>query len=104
MPGKRTGPRCSHPVNTTEGYCRPCRNEYRRKRYAQSKTAKRQTRIDAWKRQGINLTWEQYEQLLADQNGVCAICGGPPTGDYTSTMNIRQDKYEPHSAPSTTSA
>lgn len=73
-------PRCNErPKIRSVGYCRPCRNAYRRQYYRDNhERAKRQVRVDAWKRQGIELSWDEYEQLLVHQDGRCAICDDPP--------------------------
>jgi hypothetical protein len=31
-----------------------------------------------WRLRGINLTWEQYQEMLKAQGGCCAICRKPP--------------------------
>jgi hypothetical protein len=41
------------------------------------------------RRYGIE--WERYEQMLADQGGVCAICGAPPKGGRTSSSRLHVD-------------
>lgn len=73
-------PRCStRPQLSWDSYCRTCRNEYRRAHYRKNHEAnKRQVRVEAWKRQGIDLTWDEYETLLDQQDGRCAICNQPP--------------------------
>lgn len=45
--------------------------------YARSKPDY-QRRHDYMRRYGV--TWEQYEQMLADQNGTCAICPRTSSG------------------------
>ena len=32
---------------------------------------------NCWKMRGIEMTWEQFEQMLAEQDSVCAICEKP---------------------------
>ena len=32
-----------------------------------------------WRRLGIKCTWDQYQEMFAAQNGVCAICSAIPT-------------------------
>lgn len=34
----------------------------------------------AYLKRSYNITQERYEEMLAEQNGVCAICGEPETG------------------------
>ena len=70
-------------------YCRVCYNEYQKawqqknsdklkERYAKDKlNDPGKFRAKDWKRRGIDMTWERYEQLLKDQSGVCAICKNP---------------------------
>jgi hypothetical protein len=35
-------------------------------------------KVQKWREQGINITTEQYEQFLEEQDGRCAICRKPP--------------------------
>lgn len=34
------------------------------------------------------ITSEDYERMLAEQNGVCAICGGPPEGSRWKQFHV----------------
>lgn len=78
MPSPALCPRCQTTPKGPSGFCRPCRNEYRRQYYRDNHDkAKRQVRLAAWKRQGINITWNQYQQLITAQNNLCAICHQP---------------------------
>lgn len=64
------------------GQCRNCRRIYqqsergkvRAKRYKQSEQGKRKQKKAVLKKYG--LTPENYDQMLTDQRGRCAICGG----------------------------
>lgn len=56
-------------------YCKPCNSANNR----------------LWR---IGLTQEQYDQMVADQDGLCAICDEPPTADdnpRTSVLHIDHD-------------
>jgi hypothetical protein len=57
-------------------WCKDCKAAYMRE-YTKSKPFY-QRRQDYMKRYGV--TWEKYEQMLADQNGGCAICGRTSSG------------------------
>lgn len=48
------------------GFCKAHTNGYRR---------------DYWLKQKYGITSEQYEAMLTDQGGVCALCGHPPNPD-----------------------
>lgn len=47
--------------------------EHRRKQ-RRTLEGQKPRRLEAWKRQGINLTWEEFKDLHEKQNGKCAIC------------------------------
>lgn len=53
----------------------------RSKKYTQSHKAEKQA-YDRKRRLklGYNLSVEEYDKMLVEQNGVCAICSNPPTG------------------------
>jgi Recombination endonuclease VII len=57
-------------------WCKDCKAKYMRE-YARAKPGY-QRRQDYMRRYGV--TWEQYEQMLADQNGACAICPRTSSG------------------------
>lgn len=46
-----------------------------------------QRKHDLWGR--FNLTIEQYNELLKQQSGVCAICGKPETAIHGRTKTVR---------------
>src|SRR5258708_515876 len=43
--------------------------------YRATKAGTIKNRVGVWRSKGIDLTWEQFEQMLADQHYRCAICG-----------------------------
>ena len=67
-------PRCGE-VNdlTSNGYCRPCHNEYSREWVERNKERAKFNRWRNWLRR-YGLTPEQYEAMLAAQGGGCAVC------------------------------
>lgn len=60
--------------------CRKCDSQYRKQRYTQSDGRRR-----IFQKYGI--TSHQYNRMLAEQNGACAICKRPETRiDYTGSV------------------
>ena len=55
---KRRKPRKKHKIN-------------KKRQYVKQREA-------SWHAQGIEITFEEYQKMLIDQNGVCAICKHPP--------------------------
>lgn len=49
-----------------QGNCIPCQ--------------KKISRVQAWKRQGIDIDYDKYEGMLKDQDKCCAICDFEPNG------------------------
>ena len=69
--------------------CKQCRNRAGRKRYATIVAEERErgrkryaANTDAARGRSLkhthNITLDEYEQMLADQGGVCAVCGSGP--------------------------
>lgn len=42
-------------------------------------------------KKNYGLTIDEYEQMLAAQNGVCAICGTPPTNERGGKLHVDHD-------------
>lgn len=61
---------------TFQTYCKPCWSDYTKERYAKSDGAKKARRRNHLKQFGIEP--ETYDELLATQGGVCAICKDEP--------------------------
>mgnify|MGYP001036879075 CR=1 FL=1 len=62
---------------TKDGLAYQCKScaKAKDKAHRQTDGYKKKLRQKRWAEQGINITYEQYEQLLEEQNGQCAICG-----------------------------
>lgn len=61
---------------TKDGYsysCKNCRKNYAAQ-YAKTNKYKEKVRRNKWKQAGIDVTFEQYEQMFKEQDGCCAIC------------------------------
>ena len=82
-------------------YCGDCQSQAQR-RVRDTKNANRRLRAaedpgvwrDRLRRQQIRrygIEWERYEEMLAAQNGVCAICERPPSGKGTSGQRLHVD-------------
>jgi protein-arginine kinase activator protein McsA len=60
-----------------DGYaysCKPCRKEYEIQ-YSKTDKYKEKIRRIRWKEAGIDITFEQYQEMLKEQNSCCAVCG-----------------------------
>lgn len=59
-----------------ENTCARCRliNTKRSQRYKGTSSGRIKLRKNTWKRQGFNLTYEEYWAMLLKQEGFCAIC------------------------------
>jgi hypothetical protein len=79
-------------------YCRACmkgmrlpHNEHDReyhKNYQKSNPEKFAFRTSKWRRKNVyKISEAEYKELLEGQKGLCAICGGPPTG-RRNTLSI----------------
>lgn len=71
--GSKRCPRCLVIYQGTFSYCRDCAKKYRKVRYNSDKGR------DYNLRQNHDLTLEEFNLMLFQQAGVCAICHGPET-------------------------
>lgn len=69
-----------------ESKCKSCKSAYNRwlaknpaevRKFNNGKLKKKTIRTDVCKKYGI--TSDDYDEMLIEQNGVCGICGQPPT-------------------------
>jgi hypothetical protein len=63
----------------------------RTKQWAHTPNGLKSCRNSQFKRK-YGITLEHYENLLANQNGVCAICGNPPTDKRLSIDHCHATK------------
>lgn len=70
----------SHPRNASRlgSRCKPCELEYSRHRYATSQRV-RDLRRNNYLRSVYGLSLEDFQRMLEEQDGVCAICEQPET-------------------------
>ena len=65
---------CGHKAGSPHASCKRCqhdaRNEYRRKHPEQAAAAARRHKL----KRLFGITVDQYNEMLAEQDGVCAIC------------------------------
>lgn len=59
-------------------FCKRCLNDMQREKYAKSGVMRERARF-AHIRKTYGMTREQYEAMLEDQGGVCAVCGRLPS-------------------------
>lgn len=70
------------------GECRRCYDRSNRGRFPSEKPDYRRARYDAEKRRryqlkkNFGLTVAQYDEMLREQGGGCAVCGGEPGGRW----------------------
>lgn len=67
---QRTGPNLRH------SWCKECFNAYAREHRNRKVTPEQRKANNLWTR--YRLRADDLEQMVADQGGVCAICGTPP--------------------------
>lgn len=94
-------------VNGRGSYCRPCANAYRKLQIARDPEAARvyvrkwQTEINPesfkcskrkWRlRASYGLSVEEYDVMLLQQGGGCAICCRPPDDNYSGLLYVDHD-------------
>lgn len=66
-----------------QSYCKPCISDSRRERHEANPDYYRDIKL----RHLYGVSYEIYEQMLADQGGVCAICESEET--YTVNGSVR---------------
>ncbi len=81
--------RC-HPdrPHNAHGLCRDCYIAEYGKTYRKLPSTKIRQQEASWKQQGINITVKDYNSLLAEQKGVCAICECEP---LTKRLEVDHD-------------
>src|ERR1044072_6100548 len=73
----------SDPVAGRQYMCSVCQTEARRERHEENPAYYRDIKF----RHHYGISYETYEQMLDDQNGVCAICQESST--YTNKGSVR---------------
>lgn len=66
------------------------KNAARNQRYA-SDPSRRIQSMDAQLRRNYGINFGDYSRMLGEQNGLCAICGGPPVGGKKSNARLHVD-------------
>ena len=64
--------------NGRGGYCKLCAKEYHRLRYISNPDYDRNANL----RSKYGLSRADYDEMVEEQNGVCAICASPPIGRF----------------------
>lgn len=67
-------------------YCRDWR-----RRQIDADTERVRSREKEWRRKGINITEQEYQRILEQQAGVCAICLGGPRGRWPYRLVVDHD-------------
>lgn len=71
--------------------CKPCaavlQRDYRAANYAHIRAWEKRNEF----RRKYGITVERYDELLAEQDGVCAICSGPPFGKSDRFYHVDHD-------------
>ncbi|MFA5049307.1 MAG: endonuclease VII domain-containing protein [Patescibacteria group bacterium] len=71
-------------------YCKTCQKKKGRNRYITHKNEHRNNQL----KNDFNITLEEYNKILDEQNGKCAICGNIKNGNRV--MCVDHDHYTGH--------
>lgn len=87
---------CGTPKNPSDFYtykqgwfyarCKPCHREYNK-----NKRKDRDDREASWRHIGIDLTVEEYDEMLLEQEGVCWICKRAPKSNRRLSVDHDHD-------------
>lgn len=76
-------------------WCKLCLNRWRKQHKANNIEKYKQYEFARGLKRNYNLTVDQYNKMLADQNGVCAICKTDGT-QFKRGFHVDHDKHTGH--------
>lgn len=71
--------------------CRKCMTDYENKRRLNNPDHHKKTTINAYLKRTYNITLEKFNQMLVNQNGVCAICRKPEDPKLCDRLGVDHD-------------
>ncbi len=71
-------------------YCKPCANAYSRESHESDPGLRRRGKDKALTKY-YGLTLKQYEKMVWDQDGLCAICGEPQRESWGRYLHLDHD-------------